>query len=688
MKAVSVSLICTLSLFSTYGRATSLPDASSLVWKTVVFGQSTDVNFATNVLPEKIGVNRVTGPSGKALPDGPLKTPFSVESRGGKIGNSHDGLTFYYTRIPAAANVVLEADITVDQFGPENGALPAGQEGAGLLIRDIIGKPRAQNLRMGYEELPSAANMVMNAVMTQDKKDHHRVMMTMISRNGVINSWGNEGITILREGYQPNVDLHKTPRIRLRLARTNSGFIASYAPYGSEKWVNQTTDDPQRITVQDKEGYYVGFFASRNARITINSASLQLSNARPSARTADINKKKPLQIEVASADISAADRYRFQLRSSEAGSLVLEQEGKQIAEQRGLKAGEMAVIEVPLAQKKNRLQYRFTAADGNTQSGSLVVSRVSYADAANLHVSPQGKPDNDGSQQHPLDMATAVNGLAPGGTLWLAAGEYPYTTIPASASGISGAEKKLRVSSGEAVFRGLNLEASRWDLEGITVTEKSFTISGSYNHINKAVAHHADDTGIVVSSPASASRELWASHNLISHSESYKNQDPGKINADGFAVKMRVGEGNRLVSCFSHDNIDDGYDLFNKIEDGPNGRTTIENSIALRNVNNGFKLGGEGLPVAHTLSGNVAIENGMDGFTDNFNPGALTIKNNTAIDNHRFNYIFRPGPYTTPDKQGTFDNNISLRTRPAKYPDAVVGNITENNQFISDSNKS
>lgn len=45
---------------------------------------------------------------------------------------------------------------------------------------------------------------------------------------------------------------------------------------------------------------------------------------------------------------------------------------------------------------------------------------------------------------------------------------------------------------------------------------------------------------------------------------------------------MRVGEDNRLVSCFSHENIDDGYALFNTIEDGPDERVTIENSVALR----------------------------------------------------------------------------------------------------------
>jgi hypothetical protein len=149
---------------------------------------------------------------------------------------------------------------------------------------------------------------------------------------------------------------------------------------------------------------------------------------------------------------------------------------------------------------------------------------------------------------------------------------------------------------------------------------------------------------------------------------------------------MRVGEGNRLVNCYSHDNIDDGFDLFNKIEDGPNGSVTIENSRSVHNGSNGFKLGGEGLPVAHKVLNSVAEENGMDGFTDNFNPGALIVEGNRAVDNKRFNFLFRPSPYTTADKQGIFKNNISVRTVPGKYDDAVTGNVDNSNHFYTGSN--
>ena len=157
-------------------------------WKAIAFGQSTDVNFSSNVLAEKVGVNNVTI-DGKTLTSqqvADLSKPITVESRGGKIANSHDGLTFFYTTLPTDKNFVLAATVTVDQFGPENGAKPAAQEGAGLLVRDIIGIPRQEPLKEGYEEFPAASNMVMNAIMTQDKKDNYRVKLQAISRNGII----------------------------------------------------------------------------------------------------------------------------------------------------------------------------------------------------------------------------------------------------------------------------------------------------------------------------------------------------------------------------------------------------------------------------------------------------------------------------------------------------------------------
>lgn len=170
----------------------------------------------------------------------------------------------------------------------------------------------------------------------------------------------------------------------------------------------------------------MGFFASRNARITVNQASLTLSESQLPAAQEFAVKAMPLQIEIGSAPISATDDYVFQLRSNESGTLSLSQDGVVIAAERKVQAGEMLAVKVALKKAETALDYRFTTAKGNAQNDKLLVRKARYADAANLYAAPQGKAENDGSQQHPLDFATAVQSLTPGGTLWLAAGDYPW----------------------------------------------------------------------------------------------------------------------------------------------------------------------------------------------------------------------------------------------------------------------
>ncbi|MDW2062461.1 exopolygalacturonate lyase, partial [Vibrio sp. Vb1076] len=132
-----------------------------LTWKAITFGQSTDMNFGSTILPEKVGVNQVTV-NGEAVAAGKLASTFTIESRGGKLANSHEGLTFYYTELPTDVNFTLSADVVLEQLGPETGATPNRQEGAGLMVRDILGAERLVPQPEGHEEFPSASNMVMN----------------------------------------------------------------------------------------------------------------------------------------------------------------------------------------------------------------------------------------------------------------------------------------------------------------------------------------------------------------------------------------------------------------------------------------------------------------------------------------------------------------------------------------------
>ncbi|KEA50919.1 pectate lyase [Mangrovibacter sp. MFB070] len=654
------------------------------IWHAITFGQSTDVNFSSNVLPEKVGVNDVTI-AGKKLDTtskADLSQPVTIESRGGKIANSHDGLTFFYTQLPADQNFSLQATVTVNQFGPENGAKPAAQEGAGLLVRDILGNPRQNPLKPGYEEFPSASNMVMNAIMTQDRKDADQVKMQAMYRQGVSQPWGNAGAAITKKSYKEQISLAKNGTFRLKLQRTNDGYITSWAPAGSDDWVSQQVKGADSVTVQDKQHYYVGFFASRNAKITISDATLTTTPAETQASPAWVAKPWPVVAQIASSDKSASNDYVVQARANYDGTWSVTQNEVVIGANKTVKAGEMMTQPASLANG-NQFSLDFTPANAPDKPvvQKLVVEKIAASSSERIYAGPQGKADNAGTSGAPLDLTSAVHMLPPGGTLVLSPGDYAGITIPLSASGLADKHKTL-VAEGKAVIHGVLLEASYWNIKGIDVTDKSLRITGSHNLVENVTAYHNDDTGIQISSPDKIGRPLWASYNRIVNSESWGNEDPGKINADGFAVKMRVGEGNRLEGCYAHNNVDDGFDLFNKIEDGPNGVVVIENSIARNNTSNGFKLGGEGQPVAHQIRNSIAIGNHLDGFTDNFNPGRLVVENNTAVDNQRFNFIFRPSPYGGPETQGVFKGNKSLRTTPAKYDDAVTGDVDKSDYFI------
>lgn len=658
-------------------------------WQSITFGQSTDANFATNVLKDKVGVNLTYLPSGlKALPQQaqPLAFPITVESRGGKIGNSHDGLTYYYTTIDSSKNFVLEALVRIDQFGPENGAKPAAQEGCGLLVRDILGPARNEQVVPGIEEFPASSNMVMTAVMTHDKSNHTNVDIMQLDRNGVLYPWGNQNIAMQRRNVAQNINLEQNNTFILRLERTNEGFVSSYAPQGSKEFISLNTSYPQRVQKLDNDKYYVGFFSSRNARMTVLDATLTTSNA----NLLDLNYQAPSEetcLELNSAPIinNNDQQYTFSARTNSDGLLALSSQEPPIA----VKAGELINIKLPLNNYERTISYTFTPNNPEQKAltGMLDLTDNDLLGSATLYASAHGNAQGKGTKNSPLDVATALKLVKDGGVVYLLDGQYDLTTLDSQCSGSPAGLKTLQ-GSNKVIFHGLNVAASYLKLTGFNVTTKPLNVSGSYNHLSFINAYACDDTGIWVASPKEVGRALWASHNLIEDCTSYENQDPGNINADGFAVKMRVGDGNRIVRALSWGNADDGYDLFNKIEDGPNGAVKIEDSVAMFNNNNGFKLGGEGLPVAHSIDGSIAYRNGMDGFTDNFNPGAITVSNNVSIDNQRFNYIFRHGPFVkSPQEQGHFTNNLSLRSTDGIYGDVVNGNIENNNSFLLTPNK-
>ncbi len=691
MKKTPLALcVSSVLAMTSFGAAASLPDVADLSWHAITFGQSTDLNFGSTILPEKVGTNEVTI-DGQPIVDGALADKFTIESRGGKIANSHDGLTFYYTKLPTDVNFTLSAKVVLEQLGPETGSTPNRQEGAGLMVRDVISAPRLNPQPEGLEEFPAASNMVMNLLRANKRENNGQVNITGVHREGVYSPWGTAGNRLSRNEFAKDQAYGPDKTYLMTLERTDSGYVVSYDNGDVKRTQELNGAHANIVEMQDSEHQYVGFFASRNAKITVSDVDLTLSKAntvdapRYQAKLTD-----PL-LQQASPDRSAIADYTLQARANYTGTFSVSQDGKALVEGQRVSAGEMFNYTTTLQSAKTKFDVTYTPSEGPDNaplSYNYTVQKVSVENPLQILVNPKGSNGR-------LTLEQAIEAVAPGGTILLEDGDYDGLTLSTAVSGLPGQLKTLKAKGDKVRFTGEYLhQANYWNIDGIEVDGARTIVHGSFNNFSNMTTHNAPDTGFQISSP-DIGRALWASYNVVTDSVSFNNMDPAQINADGFAAKMRVGDGNTFIRCVAHHNIDDGWDLFNKVEDGSNGVVTILDSVAFMNGRttevepqggsrgNGFKLGGEGLPVAHIIRNSLAFHNYMDGFTDNFNPGALVVEDNLAIDNHRFNFLFRQSPYSDTVKQGEFIGNASYRFNvESTYSDVVNADVLENNQFI------
>ena len=288
-----------------------------------------------------------------------------------------------------------------------------------------------------------------------------------------------------------------------------------------------------------------------------------------------------------------------------------------------------------------------------------------------IYVAPNASDSGAGTASAPMSITKAIETVEAGGVIYLQGGTYSFDeqlTISHTNNGEAGKVKTMvAVDGAEVIFdfsaqsynmsdtsvneRGLQLDGSYWHIKDITVqgaADNGFFISGKNNTIEHCVARANRDTGIQISRRNSSltAFEDWPSDNLILNCTSYNNSDPATgENADGFAAKLTCGEGNVFDGCIAYNNVDDGWDLYAKESHGPIGAVTIRNSIAFRNGattegqfteksdGNGFKLGGSKIAVSHVVENCIAFENKNHGFTDNSNPGVITVRNCTSINN-------------------------------------------------------
>ena len=254
------------------------------------------------------------------------------------------------------------------------------------------------------------------------------------------------------------------------------------------------------------------------------------------------------------------------------------------------------------------------------------------------------------------ELIAAIDDVQPGDSIFVNSGKYSLAErIYINDSG-STAQKIYLVgdTSGERPLldfsdmeedssnQGIVLKADNWFIKGLQfykAGDNGLHIRGNNNHIEFCSFSECSDTGLQL--------DDGASDNTILNCDSFFNADSKLENADGFAVKMDVGSGNRFIGCRAWNNLDDGWDGY--LREANNVNTTYENCWAFNNGylkdgsagkgdGNGFKTGGSD---DKTRKHNAlytrcfAVHNLNDGFDHNSNRGTVSIINCSATENGR-----------------------------------------------------
>ncbi len=276
-----------------------------------------------------------------------------------------------------------------------------------------------------------------------------------------------------------------------------------------------------------------------------------------------------------------------------------------------------------------------------------------------IYVSQDGKPENTGTEDSPLDIYTAVKYALPGQTILLSGGTYSLNRtlqIPKTVCGqpdkvnekgepdengketyknyikMIGDPNERTVLDFNSLVAAVVTVGDYWYFKDFDVIrckdgEKGIQVSGSYCVFDRVDTYRNGSTGLqICRASGTDTYKDWPHDNLILNCNSFLNVDIGQEDADGFAAKLTSGSNNVFDGCIAAFNADDGWDLFAKAQTGSIGGVIIRNSIAYRNGyllitpsgeiktpaeaaaegdsvicvkgngnGNGFKMGGDGL---------------------------------------------------------------------------------------------
>ncbi|MCM1091766.1 MAG: pectinesterase family protein [Butyrivibrio sp.] len=474
---------------------------------------------------------------------------------------------------------------------------------------------------------------------------------------------------------------------KLQIARNADGYVLAYLDKDGNEIAHQTfyDDDRNKLTQIDKRNIYVGFVASRNATITVK--NIKFESIDPSTQT-PVGREETLvdpSYRIWSAKTSNSKYYELIFKGNADGKLniVNETTGEVVASDVDITANKKYVVGTSLAVGKNVFKASF-APDTDYRPSQYeklsdytpqtLTHEVTYQAFENeiIYVAPYGTDSAAGTKEDPVDIYTAVAYASAGQKIYLAGGRYNLSLEVLIDRGHDGTEKKpiYMMADPEDTNRpvlnfrrqinntsAFTIAGDYWYLKGFDVTrskdgQKGIQLSGDYNVLEDIRTYENGNTGIQISRYQSDGREDWPAYNTVLNCTSYLNADAGYEDADGFAAKLTVGDGNRFVGCIAAYNADDGWDLFAKVQTGSIGVVTIENCLSFKNGyvivddeeksagnGNGFKMGGDSMSGYHVLKNSMAFGNKSKGIDSNSCPD-IQVYNSTSFNNEGANVAF------------------------------------------------
>ena len=701
--------------------ATATAEAKQ-VWGYIVYGNgASESNSAYEGNINETG--SVTLRSGAVDANGVLK---GSGNNGKLVPASFDGLNFYYTAVPTSLNFTLRAKVTVDQWSLSN-----GQEGFGLMAADRLGGSGWNNSYMAVvskteyywnEEAGKVTNDTTAlkvsqkiGIASQEKKGLTKDNIAAIEANDTETvKQFQSAMYPLEQRYAQNVNVignavkpvdatieNPVTEMYLTIQKNNTGYFVSYESVDGTYSTTKKYYDTETLSQLDSDNVYVGFFTSRYAQATFSDVTFTTINPSDDAPA----EEKPIEELVTNAAFNSktatgSSDYEFRFTANCDGVLsIWDSENNEIATDVAVAANTVVKpATTTLNVGKNSFRYVFTPDAGYIPEKDMVMSSyepiegtftVTYrtygVEGQSIYVAP-GKY-GVGTKEDPMSIYDAVKYVQPGQTIVVMEGTYYLDKTVKVERGVNGTVDKpiQMVADTEASSRpvfdfqglcaGMVLAGDYWYFQGFDVTnsanaQKGIQLSGKYNTMDNIMTYHNGNTGLQVSRYLTTDEfDMWPAYNLILNCTSYGNADAGYEDADGFAAKLTVGDGNVFDGCISYNNADDGWDLFAKVQSGSIGAVTIKNSVAYGNGyledgtnagnGNGFKLGGDSMSGKHVLENCVAFDNKAKGIDSNSCPD-INVINCTTFNNESYNIAL----YTNSAKNTDFSATgvLSYRT--------------------------